>query len=212
MQIACLLYDRFAALDIVGPHEVLNALPDTETVFVAERAGPVSNEDGSLTLLAQRSLEEVTAPEILIVPGGFGTRALLEHEPVLDWIRRVHEQTRWTTSVCTGALLLAAAGILDGKRATTFWGQRELLRSLGAEPVTDRVVEEGKVITAAGVSAGIDMALYLVQRIHGDEAAQAVQLGIEYDPQPPFDTGAPEKAPREIVELVAKQVGATVPG
>jgi putative intracellular protease/amidase len=212
MQVACLLYDRFTALDIVGPHDALNTLPDVDTVFVAERAGPVSNEDGSLTLVAQRSLSEVTDPEILIVPGGYGTRALLRHEPVLDWVRGVHERTRWTTSVCTGALVLAAAGLLDGVRATTFWAERELLASLGAVPVTDRIVEEGKIITAAGVSAGIDMALYLVQRIYGDEAAQAVQLGIEYDPQPPFDAGSPEKAPPEIRELVSKYLEATVAG
>jgi putative intracellular protease/amidase len=208
MQVACLLYDRFTALDIVGPHDALNVLPDVETVFVAERAGPVSNEDGSLTLIAERSLSEVSEPEILVVPGGYGTRALLEHEPLLGWIRRVHERTRWTTSVCTGALLLAAAGLLNGKRATTFWVERELLGSLGAEPVPERIVTEGKIVTAAGVSAGIDMALYLVQRIYGDEAAQAVQLGIEYDPQPPFDSGSPEKAPPEIVELVAKTANA----
>jgi putative intracellular protease/amidase len=202
MQVACLLYHRFTALDIVGPHDALNVLPDVETVFVAEEPGPVENEDGSLSLIAQRSLDEVTAPDLLIIPGGYGTRALLEHEPLLDWIRGVHRTTTWTTSVCTGALLLAAAGLLEGKRATTFWPERELLASLGARPVPDRIVEEGKVITAAGVSAGIDMALHLIQRIHGDEAAQAVQLGIEYDPQPPFDAGSPEKAPPEIVELV----------
>jgi putative intracellular protease/amidase len=210
MQVACLLYQRFTALDIVGPHEVLNALPDVETVFVAEEAGPVENEDGSLTLTAQRALGEVEDPEILVVPGGYGTRALLQHEPLLEWIRGVHERTTWTTSVCTGSLLLAAAGLLQGMPATTFWGQRQLLASLGAIPVPDRIVEQGKIITAAGVSAGIDMALYLVKRIYGDQTAQAVQLGIEYDPQPPFDAGSPEKAPREVVELVKKTLNTGV--
>jgi putative intracellular protease/amidase len=122
MQVACVLYDRFAALDIIGPHDALNAVPDIESVFVAEEAGPVSNEDGSVTLVAQRSLAEMSAPDVIVIPGGYGTRALLEHEPMLDWIRQVHETTTWTTSVCTGSLLLAAAGLLDGAPATTFWG------------------------------------------------------------------------------------------
>jgi transcriptional regulator GlxA family with amidase domain len=203
MQIAYLLYDRFTALDITGPHEVLNFVPGNESIFVAEQAGPVRNESDTLSLVADASIEEVRSPDILVVPGGFGTRALLEHEPILDWIRQVHETTTWTTSICTGALLLAAAGILDGVPATTHWYNRDLLAELGAKPVPERVVEHGKIITAAGVSSGIDMALYLVQRINGTEVAQAVQLGIEYDPEPPVDTGSPEKAPKPIVELVA---------
>jgi transcriptional regulator GlxA family with amidase domain len=215
MQVACVLYDRFAALDIIGPHDALNAVPDIESVFVAEEAGPVSNEDGSVTLIAQRSLSEVTSPDVIVVPGGYGTRALLEHEPLLGWIRQVHETTTWTTSVCTGALLLGAAGLLDGVPATTFWGARDLLAELGAKPVPDRVVEHGKIITAAGVSAGIDMALHLINRLYDEDIAQAVQLGIEYDPQPPFDSGSPDKAPKAIVELVeaamaAQETGAPV--
>jgi putative intracellular protease/amidase len=202
MQIACLLYDRFAALDIVGPYDVFNAVPDTEVVFVAEEAGPVANEDGGLTMVVQKSLADVPSPDVLVIPGGYGTRALLEYEPLLSWIRKVHETSTWTTSVCTGSLVLAAAGLLDGAPATTFWGRRDLLASLGARPVPDRVVEYGKIVTAAGVSAGIDMALHLVQRMYGDEVAKAVQLGIEYDPQPPFDAGSPEKAGSEIVQLV----------
>lgn len=202
MQVAYLLYDRFTALDITGPHEVLNSVPDVESVFVGEVAGPYRNESDTLSLVADRSLDEVTSPDILVVPGGFGTRSLLEHEPLLSWIRAVDETSTWTTSVCTGSLLLAAAGLLDGRRATTHWLARETLASLGAEPVTDRVVFDGKYVTAAGVSSGIDMALLLVTEIYGPEMAQAVQLGIEYDPQPPHDAGAPEKAPKEIVELV----------
>ncbi|MGZ5307803.1 MAG: DJ-1/PfpI family protein, partial [Solirubrobacterales bacterium] len=135
-------------------------------------------------------------------PGGFGNRTLLEHEPLHAWIREVHETSTWTTSVCTGSLLLAAAGLLDGAPATTHWLARDLLAELGAEPVPDRVVQHGKIVTAAGVSSGIDMALRLVQLMHGDEVAQAVQLGIEYDPEPPLDAGSPEKAPAPIVELV----------
>jgi transcriptional regulator GlxA family with amidase domain len=203
MQVAYLLYDRFTALDITGPHDVLNSVPGNESIFVAEKAGAVRNESDTLSLVADASLDEVRSPDILVVPGGFGTRALLEHEPLLDWIREVHEHTTWTTSVCTGSLLLAAAGLLDGAPATTHWLARDLLAELGAKPITERVVEHDKILTAAGVSAGIDMALGLVQRINGDEVAQAVQLGIEYDPQPPLDAGSPEKAPQPIVELVA---------
>jgi transcriptional regulator GlxA family with amidase domain len=202
MQIAYLLYDRFTALDITGPHDVFNSVPGNEAIFVAEKAGPVRNESDTLSLVADASLDEVTSPDVVVVPGGFGNRALLEHEPLHDWIRTVHEGTEWTTSVCTGSLLLAAAGLLDGVRATTHWLARDLLAELGANVVTDRVVQEGKIVTAAGVSSGIDMALNLVQRMNGDEVAQAVQLGIEYDPEPPLDAGSPEKAPPEIVELV----------
>jgi len=202
MQVAYLLYDRFTALDIIGPHDVLNSLPDTESIFVAEQAGPVRNESDTLSLVADMSIDEVRSPEIVVVPGGFGTRALLEHEPLLGWLRDVHETTQWTTSVCTGALLLAAAGLLDGAPATTHWLARDLLAELGAAPVPDRVVEHGKIITAAGVSSGIDMALRLIQLAYGDEAAQGVQLGIEYDPEPPVDAGSPEKAPQPIIDVV----------
>jgi len=202
VQIAYLLYDRFTALDIVGPHEVFNSVPGNESIFVAERSGPVRNESDTLSMVADASLDEVPSPDILIIPGGFGTRALLDHEPLLEWIRSVHETSTWTTSVCTGALLLAAAGLLDGLPATTHWLARDLLAELGAKAVPDRVVQQGKIVTAAGVSAGIDMALRLVQQINGDEVAKAVQLGIEYDPDPPLDAGSPEKAPKEIVDLV----------
>jgi transcriptional regulator GlxA family with amidase domain len=202
MLVAYLIYDRFTALDITGPHEVLNSLPDTESVFVAERAGPVRNESGTLAIVADRSLDEVPRPDIVVVPGGFGNRALLEHEPLLAWLRAAHETSTWTTSVCTGSLLLGAAGLLNGVPATTHWLARDALQSLGARPVSDRVVQAGKIITSAGVSAGIDMALRLVQIMHGDAAAQAVQLGIEYDPEPPVHAGSPEKAPREVVEMV----------
>lgn len=202
MQIAYLLYDRFTALDITGPHDVFNSVPGNEAVFVAEKAGPIRNESDTLSLVADASLEEVTSPDIVVVPGGFGNRMLLDHEPLHEWIRGVHETSTWTTSVCTGSLLLAAAGLLDGAPATTHWLARDVLATLGANPVPDRVVEHGKIVTAAGVSSGIDMALTLVTKINGPEVAQAVQLGIEYDPQPPHDAGAPEKAPPEIVELV----------
>jgi transcriptional regulator GlxA family with amidase domain len=202
MQVAYLLYDRFTALDVTGPHDVFNSVPGNESIFVAEQAGPVRNESDTLSLVADASLEEVPSPDIVVVPGGFGNRMLLEHEPLHEWIRGVHETSTWTTSVCTGSLLLAAAGLLDGAPATTHWLARDVLAELGAKPVPERIVEHGKIVTAAGVSSGIDMALHLVQTINGDQVAQAVQLGIEYDPEPPLDAGSPEKAPPEIVELV----------
>ena len=202
MQVAYLLYERFTALDITGPHDVFNSVPGNESIFVAEQAGPVRNESDTLSLVADASLDEVTSPDIVVVPGGFGNRLLLDHEPLHEWIRGVHETTTWTTSVCTGSLLLAAAGLLDGAPATTHWLARKRLAELGANPVPDRVVEHGKIVTAAGVSSGLDMALHLVKKINGPEVAQAVQLGIEYDPEPPLDAGSPEKAPPEIVELV----------
>jgi transcriptional regulator GlxA family with amidase domain len=204
MQIAFLLYDGFTALDIIGPYDVLSSLPDSDPVFVAEEAGEVRNESGTLALVADRSLQQTPTPDIVVIPGGFGTRRLLEHEPLLDWIRTAHESATWTTSVCTGSLLLAAAGLLTGLPAATHWLARDTLAALGATPVPERVVQEGKIITAAGVSAGIDMALRLVQLIEGDAAAQAVQLGIEYDPHPPFDAGSPEKAPPGVVEAVSR--------
>lgn len=204
MQIALLLYPGFTSLDIVGPYDVLRSMPGAEPVFVAEHGGPVRDESGTLGLVADRSLAEVERPEIVVVPGGFGSRRLLKHEPLLAWLSTVHQTTTWTTSVCTGSLLLAAAGLLEDIPAATHWLARDLLASLGARPVPQRVVQEGRIITAAGVSAGIDMALQLVQLIHGDAAAQAVQLGIEYDPAPPFDAGSPESAPAPVVEVVSR--------
>jgi transcriptional regulator GlxA family with amidase domain len=204
MQIALVLYDGFTSLDIIGPYDVLRSMPGSEPVFVADRPGPVRDDSGTLGLVADRSLTDVGRPEIVVVPGGFGTRRLLAHEPLLSWLRDVHRTSTWTTSVCTGSLLLAAAGLLEGIPATTHWLARDTLASLGARPVAERVVQEGKIITAAGVSAGIDMALRLVALIQGDAVAQAVQLGIEYDPQPPFDAGSPETAPAPVVDAVSQ--------
>jgi len=202
MEIAIPLFDRFTALDAVGPYQVLAGLPGAQVRFLGPEAGPVRADNRMLTLVAEAPYEDSPTPDILVFPGGNGTRALLEDERVLDWVRGVHEHSRWTTSVCTGSLVLAAAGVLDGLEATTHWMVMDLLGELGAQPVSDRVVEQGKVITAAGVSAGIDMALTLAAREAGPEVAQAIQLAIEYDPQPPFDAGSPDKAPREIVDLV----------
>jgi putative intracellular protease/amidase len=204
MRIAIPLYDRFTALDAVGPYEVLSRLPGATVHFVADEPGMKRTETGMLGLSADLALEELPDPEILVVPGGYGTRALLDDEQFVGWVRRAHETSGWTTSVCTGSLVLAAAGILDGLEATTHWLEYDLLESLGARPTARRVVEQGKVITAAGVSSGIDMALVLAAHVAGDDVAKAIQLGIEYDPEPPFDSGSPSKAGAEIVELVTK--------
>jgi transcriptional regulator GlxA family with amidase domain len=200
--IAILLYDRLTALDAIGPYEVLSRLPGANVTFVAAEPGPVHTDNGMLALLAERSIADVPRPDIVLVPGGPGEVSARAGGPALEWLRGAHETTAWTTSVCTGSLILASAGLLAGKRATSHWLALEKLRELGAEPVTERVVFDGKVVTAAGVSAGIDMALALVARIAGEQVAKAIQLGIEYDPQPPFDAGSPRTAPPAIVELL----------
>jgi transcriptional regulator GlxA family with amidase domain len=202
MKTSILIFDGFTALDAVGPYEVLRSVPGWEVEFVATRTGEVRTDSGHLGITADHALEDVTETDIVLVPGGAGNRPLLEDEEVLGWLRDVDRQTRWTTSVCTGSLVLGAAGLLDGKRATGHWLYLEPLRAYGADPVGGRFVEDGKVVTAAGVSAGIDMALHLVGQEAGPEVAQAVQLAIEYDPQPPFDAGSPAKAPAAIVEAI----------
>jgi len=202
MQIVIPLFDRFTMLDAIGPYQVLNTLPDTEVRWLGAEAGPVQDESHTAALVADGVWEDVPHPEIVVVPGGYGSRALMTDERALGWLREAHEHSRYTTSVCTGSLWLAAAGILDGLEATSHWIELETLAQYGATPTSQRVAEQGKVITAAGVSSGIDMALRLVELLHGPEAAQATQLAIEYDPQPPFDAGSPDKAPAEIVEVV----------
>jgi transcriptional regulator GlxA family with amidase domain len=202
MRIAILIFDRLTALDAIGPYEVLSRLPGAELSFVATEPGPKRTDTGSLGVHADLALDELAHPDVVLVPGGAGSRPLMQDQQVLEWLRGAHEASTWTTSVCTGALVLGAAGILDGKRATTHWALMDRLSELGAQAVDERVVEDGKVITAAGVSAGIDMALLLASRIAGDPVAQAIQLGIEYDPQPPFDSGSVSKASPEVLELV----------
>ena len=202
MQVAILIFDKLTVLDVVGPYEVLRSVPGWEVRFVGPQAGIVRADSGALGLQADFSIDEVTEADIVLVGGGKGNRPLLSDERVLGWLRDIDRGSRWTTSVCTGSLVLGAAGLLEGKRATGHWLYLEPLREFGAEPTSQRVVEDGKVITAAGVSAGIDMALHLVNREIGPEAAQAIQLAIEYDPQPPFDSGSPAKAPKQIVDAV----------
>lgn len=202
MNIAIVLYDRFTALDAIGPYEVLSRIPGARVTFVAAEAGPVHTDNGMLTLIAEQALNQTQRPDIVLVPGGPGEVAQRAGGAVLDWLREADRTSTWTTSVCTGSLILAAAGLLDGRRATSHWLALEELGRLGAQPTPERVVFDGKLVTAAGVSAGIDMALTLAARIAGDTVAQAIQLGIEYDPQPPFDAGSPHKAPAEIVALL----------
>lgn len=199
MQIAVLLYDRFTALDAIGPFDTLGRLPDSEVVFVSERPGPVRTDSGALALVADKGLDEVTRPDIVVVPGGPHPELEMENPAVVHWLRTVDATTTWTTSVCTGSLLLAAAGLLEGRRAASHWLYLDRLPAFGAEPTGERVVYDGKYVTAAGVSSGIDMGLGLLGRIAGDEYAQTVQLMTEYDPQPPYDAGSPDKAPAEIV-------------
>jgi len=202
VRIALLVFDRLTALDAVGPYEVLSRLPGAELRLVGKEVGVKRTDTGALGLEADLALSGLPDPDVLLVPGGAGSRPLMSDPDVLDWVRSAHQGSTWTTSVCTGALVLGAAGILQGKRATTHWAYLDRLRELGAEPVSERVVEDGKVITAAGVSAGIDMALGLAARIAGEQVAHAIQLGIEYDPQPPFDSGSPAKAHPNVIELV----------
>lgn len=200
MQIAMVVYDRFTALDIVGPYEVLSRIPDARVDFVAERKGPVRADTGFLAVTADKTLGEVPHPDILVVPGGPGTFTEAENKVLLEWLRAADATSTWTTSVCTGSLILAAAGLLEGRRATSHWVALDLLKQFGAEPTGERVVFDGKYVTAAGVSSGIDMGLTLVGGIAGDEHAQAVQLLTEYDPQPPYDAGSSQKAPAHLVE------------
>ena len=200
MQIAILLFDRLTALDAVGPYEVLSRLPGTEIVFVGEAKGSVRTDVGSLGLTVDAALSEVDRPDIVLVPGGPGQTAHMADGPVHRWLRAADATSTWTASVCTGSLILAAAGLLTGRSATSHWLALDQLSALGAIPTQERVVFDGKYVTAAGVSSGIDMALTLAGRIAGDGVAQAIQLGIEYDPQPPHTAGSPNTAPPEIVD------------
>ncbi|MGI9162926.1 MAG: DJ-1/PfpI family protein [Mycobacterium sp.] len=203
MQVAIALFPRTTALDSIGPYEVLQRIPSIDVVFVGHRCGEIRTDNGMLGLICDATFEEVTEPDVVVIPGGVGTRALIKDAEILDWVRAVHRQTLFTTSVCTGSLVLAAAGLLDGLTATTHWSTRDILASLGAVYTEDRVVEHlpERIITAAGVSSGIDMALRLVELLVDRQAAEASQLMIEYDPQPPFNSGSLATASAQIVEL-----------
>lgn len=202
MRIVFFLYEGLTTLDIIGPHDVLSRLPGVDAISVSKNGGAVTADTGVLGLTATHSMADVDACDVLVVPGGLeGTFAAAADEEILDWIRAVTADATWITSVCTGSLILGAAGLLEGKRATTHWGAIELLAGYGAIPTKERVVVDGNVVTGAGVSAGIDMALTLAAAIAGDDIAMAIQLGIEYDPNPPFDCGSPDKASPELIKL-----------
>jgi len=205
MRIAFFLYEGLTTLDIIGPHDVLSRLPDAEAISVGKTTGPFMADTGTLGLTATHTIDQVDAADILVVPGGVaGTFAAAADDEILAWVRHIDTTSTWTTSVCTGSLILGAAGVLEGKRATTHWAAVEMLASHGVTPVADeRVVFDGKHVTAAGVSSGIDMGLTLAAKIAGDEVAKSIQLGIEYDPQPPFDAGSVDKAGAEIAALAA---------
>jgi transcriptional regulator GlxA family with amidase domain len=205
MQIALALYPNFTMLDIIGPFQVLADVPGHEVVFVAAEAGPVVDHTGRATLTATKTFADVREPDVVVVPGGLGDTEI--QADLVEWLRAVHPTTTWTTSVCTGATYLGVAGILDGLDATTHWARKRALEQLGARYSSERVVERGKVITAAGVSSGIDMALVLLHRMYGPDLAKMIQLAIEYDPQPPFDAGSPDKAPAALVDLVQQRIG-----
>lgn len=202
MDIAIALFEQVTALDAVGPYEVLQRLPDSQLKFVGHEKGEVRTDNGFLGLTVDHTFDELPSPQILLVPGGIGTRALIRDEVILDWIRKAHETSIYTTSVCTGSLLLAAAGILNGLQATTHFSARQILTKYGATPVEDRVVHQGKIVTAAGVSSGIDMALELAERLTDANTAKALQLMIEYDPQPPHDAGALHKVDAAVLARV----------
>lgn len=208
MRVAIALFPRNTALDAIGPYEVLQRVPSIDVVFVGERRGEVRTDNGMLGLMCDATFDEVTDPDVLLVPGGVGTRTLIRDETMLDWVRQVHTTTLFTTSVCTGSLILAAAGLLHGKTATTHWSCADVLGSLGAVYTPQRVVEHlpERIITAAGVSSGIDMGLRLVELLVDRQAAEAAQLMIEYDPQPPVDSGSIEKA-SQATRLLAVEYG-----
>jgi putative intracellular protease/amidase len=208
MEISVVLYDRFTALDCMGPYEILSRIPGARLRFLAKKAGPVTTDTGMLTVMAEAALKDVSKPDIVLVPGGPGDEAALADAEITDWISKAHETTKWTASVCTGALILGACGILKGLDATTHWASAARLETFGARYTEKRVVRQGKIMTGAGVSAGIDMGLTLAALEVSEDFARAIQLGIEYDPQPPFDCGAPSKASPEIVQMLIASMSA----
>jgi transcriptional regulator GlxA family with amidase domain len=209
MQVAIPLFPRLTALDAIGPYEVLQRVPDLEVVFVGAERGEVRTENGMLGLTVDATFAEVPNPDVVVVPGGIGSRDHLGGGPLVDWVRAVHPGTRATTSVCTGSLVLAAAGLLTGLPATTHWGAVDILARFGAEPVRQRVVElpEQRIITAAGVSSGIDMAIRLVALLVDEVAAQAAQVFVEYDPEPPYRAGHPDQVGEEVMARIAQYSG-----
>jgi putative intracellular protease/amidase len=212
LQIAILLYQGVTVLDAVGPWEVLSRIPRADVRFVGKEVGPVVVEGGALLLVATHTTAETPSPDLVIVPGGSTTPGQMVDDDILEWLRQVHKSTKWTASVCTGALILGAAGILKGQPATTHWYKMGVLRIMGAKPRPDeRIVRSGKIVTGAGVSAGIDLALWLAGEIAGRERAEAIRLVIEYDPHPPFHAGHQTKASREVQTLANTMMEEIVP-
>ncbi|WP_310766801.1 DJ-1/PfpI family protein [Mycobacterium sp. Z3061] len=194
-QIAFVAYPGFTALDMIGPYEVLRQLPDADVRFVWHEVGPVTADSGVLVLGATHSFAETPSPDVILVPGGPATPVHARDETLLDWLRQAHGTAQWTASVCSGSVILAAAGLLRDKRATSHWIALPALKAFGVTPVGDqRIVHEDNIITSAGVSAGLDLALWLAAQLGGEGRAKAIQLAIEYDPQPPFDSGHMSKA------------------
>jgi putative intracellular protease/amidase len=211
MKIAILAYNGMTMLDAVGPYEVLCRIPNAMVHFVAETPGAIYADTygfhSRFTLIADAQLEDVPHPDIIVIPGGStGTMDVTRSQRTLNWLHTAHATSQWTTSVCTGAFILGAAGLLQGLQATTHWASKDFLGAVGATYVTERFVQQGKIITAAGVSAGIDMALFVAGQVGGNELAQALQLAIEYDPQPPFNTGSAERATPELVERALREI------
>jgi len=205
LKIAILLFENFAALDVVGPYEVLSKTPNSKIYLVAIKPGLYKDVKG-LQISADYSLKDIENPDILIIPGGFGIDSILENQKIIEWIQNAHKTNKWTVSVCSGALLLGAAGILKNCKATTHWNRKEQLIKYGVIIQNERYVKDGKIITSAGVSAGIDMSLYLLSLVVNENYAKIVQLGMEYDPQPPFDSGSPEKAPKQVVDKIRQSI------
>ncbi len=201
MKIAMLFYNKMTPLDTIGPYQVFTAVPGWEVVTVARHAGPVIDETGRALFNAEASIDDIDSADVLFIGGAGNTSEPIDDPDVLAWIRKIDATTQWTTSVCTGSLILGSAGLLQGRNATTHWSALHLLTELGATPVAERVVTDGKYVTGAGVAAGIDMALTFVGQVVGDDMARCIQLGIEYDPEPPYDAGSPKTASEEIVEL-----------
>lgn len=202
--IGLVLYQRFTALDIIGPFQTLVDVPGFDVFFIADEVGPVEDHTGRLTMSATKKFDEIDELDVVVVPGGMADGSIGDDDPVVQFVKRIHPTTIWTTSVCTGSIFLAHAGILNGLEATTHWASYDRLRELGAIPTERRVVQTGKIMTAAGVSAGIDMGLVLVAELAGEDTAKAIQLAIEYDPRPPFDAGSPSKVSPEILETLMK--------
>lgn len=207
MQIVFLFYEGMAALDAIGPHEILCRFPGAKIQRAARKPGLIQTDSSGLKLCAEHALTEISQADILVLPGAGSAATFRKCPETLSWIRSIHGTTQWTTSICTGSLILGAAGLLSGLKATTHWAVLDRLRFWDAEPTSERIVEAGKIITAAGVSAGIDMALFLAARMYGPQIAQMLQLGIEYDPEPPFDAGSPQKVCPEIRDALLSRMG-----